>query len=216
MRKKVAFTLVEVLLVLGLILLTASVLIPNLIEDNKKLDIISKWKNSYRNIEYIFTAIKTQMSETDIVAFKKASSAKEKEDLFIELMTPYFRLTDPVEKGSYKLTYLNGTLVKEKEDYFISNLYNTNNGNIVGLKWLNTPENLSDKIPIAILLYDLNGAYAPNRWGQDVFAINIFRNRIEPLGKIEDESLLKKDCSKNGTGVTCSYYYHIYGGQQSN
>ena len=211
MEKRKAFTLIEIAFVLGLITLTAIILIPSLIEDNKKLDVISKWKNSYKNIEYIFSAIGAQVSETDKIAFEKAKSEQEKETLFIELINPYFRITNAVEPNLYKVSYLNGSFVKNSDEYYVSNLYYTTSGNIVGVKWLNNSE-YSKNIPLAILLYDLNGIKGPNRWGVDIFGVNIFQDKMEPVGKLADEELVKKDCSKLGKGITCSYYYYIYGG----
>ena len=42
MKRIKAFTLAEIFVVFGLIVLTALLVIPNLVEDNKKLDSISK------------------------------------------------------------------------------------------------------------------------------------------------------------------------------
>ena len=97
--------------------------------------------------------------------------------------------------------------------YYITNLHKTNSGKIVGLKWQNTPVRYSDKFPVAIMSVDLNGMKKPNKWGYDIFGINIYTDRIEPLGKTYDDYLLKSDCSKKGKGISCSYYYYIYGGQ---
>ena len=81
MQKNKAFTLVEIVVVIGLIVLTAIMVVPNLIEDNKKLDIISKWKHSYQNVEYVFQALNTQVTDTDKIAFKQAKNNDEKETI---------------------------------------------------------------------------------------------------------------------------------------
>lgn len=212
MQKNKAFTLVEIAVVFGLILLTALMVIPNLIEDNKKLDIISKWKHSYQNVEYVFQAINTQITDTDKIAFKNAKSSKEKEILLYNLLNPYFRMKQAVDVKNYKTYYLDGSSVKEGEDYYITNLHVTNAGKIVGVKWLNDNVN-NQAIPFAMLSVDLNGQSKPNKWGYDIFAVNIFTDRIEPIGKTDDNYLLKLDCSKKGKGLACSYYYYIYGGK---
>lgn len=212
MQKNKAFTLVEIAVVFGLILLTALMVIPNLIEDNKKLDIISKWKHSYQNVEYVFQAINTQITDTDKIAFKNAKNSQEKEILLYNLLNPYFRMKQAVDVKNYKTYYLDGSSVKESEDYYITNLHVTNAGKIVGVKWLNDNVN-NQAIPFAMLSVDLNGQSKPNKWGYDIFAVNIFADRIEPIGKTDDDYLLKSDCSKKGKGLACSYYYYIYGGK---
>ena len=59
---------------------------------------------------------------------------------------------------------------------------------------------------------DINGKKKPNRIGQDIFFISIFREHIEPLGNDRPYSALKTNCSPIGSGVYCSEYY-ILGGK---
>ena len=64
-----------------------------------------------------------------------------------------------------------------------------------------------------MLMFDMNGLLPPNRWGKDIFGINIYsEGHIEPFGKNFDMSDLKLDCSEKGLGINCSYYYIIGGG----
>ena len=213
MYKYKAFTLTEIFVVASLILLTAALVIPNLVEDNKRLDTIAKWKDTYKNVEYVFAALQVQATETDNIAFKKAIDKNEKESVLFDILTPYLRMETEKLGDNYKISYLNGTKVKENELFYINNFHKTNSGKIVGLKWLHTPKNISDKLPVALMSIDLNGINKPNKWGYDIFGVNIYTNRIEPIGKSNDEFHIKNDCSKKGKGLTCSYYYYIYGGQ---
>ena len=64
---------------------------------------------------------------------------------------------------------------------------------------------------LGILMYDVNGKIGPNIWGKDVFGLNIYKDRFEPLGKHKSLNEQKLDCSKNGTGLFCSNYYLIGG-----
>ena len=62
------------------------------------------------------------------------------------------------------------------------------------------------------MMFDINGTMLPNRWGNDIFGINIYDGgKIEPFGFDKNMDELKYDCSKLGTGLTCSYYYKIGG-----
>ncbi len=210
---KKAFTLVEIIIVFMLILLTAYLVIPSLVEDTKQIENIAKWKYSYHNIEYIFSGIVAQFSEEDKIRFKKAKNNTQKEKVLFDLINPYLRVESKVDPQKYKLAFLNGSKVTSDDYYYFENLYATTTEHIVGLKWLNTPASLSESSPMAILLFDTNGLKAPNKWGFDVFGVNIYLKKIEPFGKeIQDDKLLEQDCSNKGKGVYCSYYFYTYGG----
>ena len=56
-----------------------------------------------------------------------------------------------------------------------------------------------------LIMYDVNGKRGPNVWGKDVFGFNVYANKIEPFGKNEDPITLESDCSRQGTGVFCSF-----------
>ncbi|MGN1124655.1 MAG: hypothetical protein ACI4SM_00575 [Candidatus Gastranaerophilaceae bacterium] len=212
--KKKAFTLVEISVVLFLVLLTVAIVVPNLVEDNKKLNVISQWKHVYRNIEYVFLAVKAQSNDIDVNTFKLAKNDEQREKFLYDLLNPYFRMQDSVDVKDYRVKFLNGKDVKPDDIYYITNLHTTSGGNIIGLKWLNVSKTKKNfKSPVAILSYDLNGYKKPNKWGYDIFGVNIYVDKLEPIGKTLDENMLKYDCSKKGKGLSCSYYYYIYGGK---
>lgn len=213
MNKYKAFTLPEIFLVLAIIIATAAFVVPGLIEDNKKLETISNWKNTFQNVEYVFSVLQVQASQVDNMAFQKANTDREKEVVLYELLKPYLRMEKEISNNDYKTFYLNGVPIKIDDYYYMTNFHSTNSGKVVGLKWLNTPEKIQDKFPVAMMLIDLNGLKKPNRWGYDIFGVNIFTDRVEPIGKSDDDFYVKSDCSKKGKGISCSYYYYMYGGQ---
>ncbi len=211
--KKQAFTLVEIIVVISIVVLTAIILIPNIIDDNKKLHTISQWKHTYKNIEYVFSAIKAQTTETDKVAIEKTRTNDEREVVLCDLLNPYFRMQSVVNPKTYKTYFMDGSFVNEKSEYYVKNLHTTNSGMVIGVKWLLVPSQAQNSLPIAMITIDLNGLKKPNKWGQDIFGVNIFVDRIEPLGEEYDEMLMKSDCSKKGKGISCASYYNNYGGR---
>lgn len=213
MKQKLAFTLVEIIVVISIIVLTAIIVIPNIIDDNKKLHTISQWKHTYKNIEYVFSAIKTQTSEVDKIAIEKAKTDDERELVLYDLLNPYFRMQASIDVKTYKTYFLDGSAVSEKSKYYFKNLHTTNSGLIIGVKWLLAPSKAQLSLPIAILLIDMNGLSKPNKWGQDIFGVNIYADRIEPLGEELDEMSIKADCSRKGKGLSCASYYNNYGGK---
>ena len=48
-------------------------------------------------------------------------------------------------------------------------------------------------------------------WGKDIFGAKIFEDRVEAFGESETLENMRKDCSPEGTGISCSYYYNIGG-----
>ncbi|RAI11970.1 MAG: hypothetical protein DKM23_04275 [Candidatus Melainabacteria bacterium] len=211
--KKQAFTLVEIIVVISIVVLTAIILIPNIIDDNKKLHTISQWKHTYKNIEYVFSAIKAQSTETDKVAIEKTRTNDEREVVLCDLLNPYFRMQSVVDPKTYKTYFMDGSFVNEKSEYYVKNLHTTNSGMVIGVKWLLVPSQAQNSLPIAMITIDLNGLKKPNKWGHDIFGVNIFVDRIEPFGEEYDEMLMKSDCSKKGKGISCASYYNNYGGR---
>ena len=81
---------------------------------------------------------------------------------------------------------------------------------IVGIKDL-TPKSYNE--PEFMLMFDMNGKLPPNSWGKDIFGVNVFNNgKVEPFGRKQSMEELRADCSDEGTGVSCSYFYIIGGG----
>lgn len=213
MKKENAFTLTEIAVILVLIALTVMLVVPSLIDDSKKLNAIAQWKDSYQNLEYMFSALKLQANKSDNTVFENTVDDKSKEQALSSILKTFLRFENEVSVNDYKTYYLNGSKVKANDNWYITNLHKTASGKIVGLKWQNTPVKFTDKFPVAIMSVDLNGLKKPNKWGYDIFGVNIYTDRIEPIGKTDDDYLLRSDCSKRGKGLSCSYYYYIYGGQ---
>ena len=103
------------------------------------------------------------------------------------------------------IKYMNGDVPESK--YIFDEIYNTDDGATLAFKWLDTSSiNGEDKL-YGILMYDVNGKRGPNVWGKDVFGMNIYANKVEPIGKSEDPITIESDCSRQGSGVYCSAYY---------
>lgn len=105
---------------------------------------------------------------------------------------------------------MNGAKVYKGQSYYFDDFYFAENNSIVGIKDIKS-ENSTDAL--FIMMFDINGIMPPNRWGRDIYGVNIYDGgKIEPFGFDMEMNELKKDCSDSGTGVSCSYYYKIGGG----
>lgn len=212
MRKskcKRGFTIIEVVMVFLLILGVTFFIVPKNLNSIKQAKLISKWTQKYTELEYMFSVIKAQQEEE---LHKKISNATDdgvRKDILLETIKPYLRVTSRVTDSNYKQHYMNGNVVDNSSKYYFNEYYMTSADEVIGLKWLNS--DCKGKDVCAILSIDINGLEKPNKWGYDIYGVNILKNEVDPLGKGVDSYVLGKDCNKRGFGTFCSYYYLIGG-----
>lgn len=208
MRQKKAFTIIEVVFVFLLILGVTFLILPKSLNSTKQAKFISKWSETYTQLEYMFSVIKAQQNGELEEKIKSAKDNEARKDILLESVKPYLRITTAVE-SNYRQYYMNKSIVQKGDSYFFDNLYLTSADEIVGLKWIK--DDCGDNEVCAILNFDLNGEESPNTWGYDIYGINLYKTKIEPIGKNIEMDILKNNCSKHGFGIYCSYYYLIGG-----
>ena len=170
---------------------------------------ISKWNTEYNQIEYMFSAMSAQAETKIVKSLKNAKTDDEREKNMIQLVKPYLRLEEPLKSKKYYQYYMNGKKVKKNDFYYFDTLYVNRDDNIVGIKDI---ENKTPDSPVFLMMLDTNGYKKPNIWGRDIFGLNIYKDgNINPIGYGWDVKKLRKDCSKKGTGLSCSYFYRIGG-----
>jgi len=198
---------IALFVMLGVILL----LMPVSIESTRQANAISKWNEKLNRVEYMFSVINAHITDDILTSMKKAKTPQEREAILLALVKPYLRINAETYPGKhYKPRYMNGTKVYKGQSYYFDDFYFAENNTIVGIKDIKS-ENSTDAL--FLMLFDINGILPPNRWGRDIYGVNIYDGgRIEPFGFDMDMNDLKKDCSDSGTGVSCSYYYKIGGG----
>lgn len=197
---------VALFVMFGVILL----LMPMSIESTRQANFISKWNEKFNRVEYMFSVINAHITDEIIKSMKKASSANEREQILLALTKPYLRIdTVNFPPKRYTPHYMNGAKIFRGQTFFFEDFYYANNNTIVGIKDVKTEK---DSDPLFIMMFDINGILPPNRWGKDIYGINIYNGEIKPFGYNLSMEDLKKDCSSSGTGISCSYYYKIGGG----
>jgi len=207
--RKTGFTIIEVVVVFLMIMGITFLILPKSLNSTKQARFISQWTEKYSELEYMFSVIKAQKDEQLKIGFTKAENNDERKQIILENIKPYLRITSKLDSTSYKQYYMNQTLVSPDDKYTTSDLYSTSSDEIVGLKWVGT--DCSDSSTCAMMTFDLNGVKPPNTWGYDIFGVSISKDKIEPLGKNIKADDLEHNCSKDGYGVYCSYYYLIGG-----
>lgn len=207
MRKN-AFTIIEVAVVFLLILGVSFLIVPKSMDTTKQARFISKWTEKYADLEYMFSVIQAQQGEELAKEFNKKKDISTNSANISELFKPYLRISSELKPNGYHQKYMNGTNVLESDKYYFNKFYLTNTNEIVSFKWIK--DNCDDDI-CAIMSFDINGEELPNKWGYDIYGINVTKNKIEPLGKGFDTDTMRCSCSKSGYGLYCSYYYLIGG-----
>lgn len=204
------FWKVEYTLTLFAIFAIFILLLPTTIQNASQASLISKWNEKYNRVAYMFSVLNAHANEDIIKSLKNAKTEEERSDLLILLIQPYMRVSSENKPRFYHPRYLNNTRIEKNQEFYFEDFYYAENNTIIGIKDLN-PKN--ENQPSFMLMFDLNGRIPPNRWGKDIFGVNIFNDgHIEPFGKEFDLADLKIDCSEKGLGINCSYYYIIGGG----
>ena len=200
-------TIIALFIILGVLLL----IMPLSIENTRQANFISKWNERFNRVEYMFSVINAHVSDDMIKSMNKAKTPEERELILLAIVKPYLRIgTYNIQLKHYKPRYMNGLRVYEGQRYYFDDFYFAENNTIVGIKDLKNEK--SDDV-LFIMMFDMNGLLPPNRWGKDIFGINIYDGgKIEPFGLDYDMDSLKQDCSESGSGISCSYYYKIGGG----
>jgi len=184
--------------------------VPVRFENYFQARMISKWNDKYDKVSYMFSVINTQTTDEILKSFAQAEDPEQREKLLLQLIKPYMRL-EPVNKKSlrYKPKVLNGKKVSKKDFFYFNDLYFAD-GQIVGVKDIAKNEK---NYAWFMLMFDINGTLPPNTWGRDIYGLFIYdEGKVVPFGYNKDMDELKMDCSEDGTGLFCSYYYRIGGG----
>ena len=187
---KKGFTIVEVSILFIIFLIVAFLVAPLSLDDTKQAQNTSRWRSVQQDFLNIFYAVNNQKIEGCS---------------FVESLDS---VLDGEVKGDinpYKITYMNNSY--PDADYRFQEFKQTYSNATIANKFL---ENDSEG-RLAIIMYDVNGKMGPNVWGKDVFGLNIYADRFEPFGKKLTVHKQKQDCSRNGTGLSCSNYYLIGG-----
>ena len=198
--------------ILFLLVTTFLLLIPFSMENTRQASYISKWNEIYNRMEYLCTVINAHIDDDMLMSMKKAKTPHEREQLLLTIIKPYMRIdTDNVPSKRYKPRYKNGSIVKKDDIYYFNEFYFARNKGktIIGLKNIHTR---TKNDPLFIMMFDVNGILPPNKWGCDIYGLNIYDGgKIQPFGFDKTLTAMQEDCSKTGTAIFCSNYYKIGG-----
>ena len=206
LHKKVAFTLAEVLITLGIIGVVAAMTMPALIANHKQKELETGLKKAYSVAQQALLLMSADRG--DVVP---AFSSREFQAEYIK----YFK--DPVDCGFYNRNGVCGDFNNTYKDYSgktsITNQY-IDDGQFVlpdGMNVYIQNEGANKERTANIYIsIDVNGAKKrPNKWGHDLFTFQLMSDgKLMPMG-IEGTDFYEKECSRttasNKNGIGCTY-----------
>lgn len=200
---RLAFTLAEVLITLGIIGVVAAVTMPMLIANYQKKVTVNGLKVAY---SLFSQALESSVQENGSMSDWEYSYT----DMPPKYIFPYIETTGIVKKYTMYTTYGNKDKYGDQKFGFLywggwtsGKIYSLKNGMTYSLIYDNG--NL-------ILTVDINGVKGPNRLGRDgfVFYLDTKKDKLMPYAFGQSRTTLLKDCTKNGDwmyydGMACAF-----------
>ena len=209
--KKIAFTLAEVLVTLGILGVVSAVTMPTLIQGHQKTVYVSQLKKVYSDMNQVFLRYKTDRNALNL---REAGNLNSKDKL-LDFFNKYMNVVSTCTSNcfDYDFKTING---RKKTFTFDRNVV-LSSGAIIWFDYMG-----SDNIFVSLLV-DVNGDKNPNTMGRDVWALSIdndgkmddfmfqFYNTLKDAGanldgytNVSDTELREKifagNCSGDGTG----------------
>ncbi len=213
-KAKLAFTLAEVLITLGIIGIVAAMTIPTLMQKYQVKRTVAILKEDQAIISQMLKLAIEENGEPEGWLGLETHGTESAKAL-AEKLNPYWKLAldcgvndengDCVYNGEYK--YLNGTSYMNYAKG--ETLYKVKLNNGTGITYYFYPN------PFRILfVVDVNGDKKPNVAGRDVFWFCYQTDKgLRPLGAPNEDYDYRTDCQLNAEGVGCAYYVLTFGNQ---
>lgn len=192
LKKLPAFTLAEVLIVLLIIGIVASLTIPAVIQNTKNAEFKTAFIKSLAEVSQLADRIRMDNGGTLVGVFKDDDRANA-----MITLKPYFAQMKYCPPGDYSCW---------AADNGEANALILKNGALVaipGPAWVNS--NCTNKVEDSAcmgLAVDVNGNKGPNEAGKDVFFIKLLANRTVPVGGQGDN--YENDCGPSTGNVGCA------------
>ena len=215
--KKIAFTLAEVLITLGVIGIVAAMTIPTLISNYQEKVFVTGAKKFYSLISQA-----VQLATIDN-GLPENWDLSDPENMIKPLM-PYLKITDYCTSTNGKVCYnkkiyhRNGNLADNQ--YVFSGTasnrpaFRLSDGTNVGI--YTTPASaINDSTVRGEYMVDVNGEKGPNTYGKDLFIFNLAQNgTIKPSGDMQgqDRYAFKTGClNSDAVGLGCAAWVVLNG-----
>ncbi len=216
---RVAFTLAEVLITLGIIGIVAAITIPTLIVNYQKREFASRLSQTFSVLSNAVKLAQVEYGDVATWGYQKyygttiapdGDNSQYVKEYVEKYFLPYLRVSKNYGKVKLKDIGYSGCKSKDGRSYYNENskVYTTElnngailffgyNGSTIEIDGVTTPF-ISDPI----ISIDVNGKAGPNILGRDFFMLQLSttKNRLEPVGTTYNRSVLLDKCTKNPEG----------------
>lgn len=219
-KKKLAFTLAEVLITLGIIGIVAAMTIPTLINKKQKAEIETQLKENYSIIQQSL-----KMAENDDIAIDSylAEDIESVKSWFYTNLAPYMKYSHVCfnAEGCWQSMGPTKTLAGSVARYNQTNIgvgYNIvtiklNNGANISFDSYGTNDiktllgrNCTYEDKALGIFIDVNGDRKPNIIGKDIYVAVWTDKGLLPAGIDETEATVDSNCSSTANTVNAGYY----------
>lgn len=219
-KKKLAFTLAEVLITLGIIGIVAAMTIPALINKKQKAEIETQLKENYSIIQQSL-----KMAENDDIAIDSylAENIESVKSWFYTNLAPYMKYSHVCfnAEGCWQSMGPTKTLAGSVARYNQTNIgvgYNIvtiklNNGANVSFDSYGTNDiktllgrNCTYEDKALGIFIDVNGDRKPNIIGKDIYVAVWTDKGLLPAGIDETEATVDSNCSSTANTINAGYY----------
>ena len=221
LSSKVAFTLAEVLITLGIIGVVAALTLPSVIERHQKLETVTKLKRVYSTLSQMqVSSFADNGLASDFLTIGDNVDAEKTEQYFKTFWLPY--LKSPIIANDNKGFYSKSDPYKQIDGsasgmtfgtrYSLGRVMLSAQDGTIYTVWVMGWELHDDGTQTAkfrdyyIVYVDINGTKQPNRYGRDVFAFTISpeNNVVKPYCSNLSKGEVNENCSKIGSGSCCA------------
>ncbi len=208
--KNLSFSLFNLVSVFLIAIIVILIVLPFNLINLDQAERIAKWKAEYEKLNYCFSLV--NLHEGSIIPSQEEVGKILSDELIFERIKPYFNLNEAsfVNLTKYKYKKLNGRFLPKTSQFYFDKFLVDKDGSILSIKKRDNEEQ-GENFPEFFMFLDINGEQEPNRIGQDIFFINIYKDHISALGNNRPYSKIKANCSPIGSGLYCSEYYLLGG-----
>lgn len=212
-RERVAFTLAEVLITLGIIGIIAAITLPTIIKKYTECVTINKLKSTQSILAQAYTRAVGDNGSPENWNLTYNWYKKEADSIIIgNMLIPYLKLIKNC--GSYDengeccpavtYKYLNGNTYQSFNTHRHYYKVRLANGASIWWRAANTNELYTGMKRQIVFFVDTNASAPPNQWGIDLFAFYADNNSVRPCGASDNPEV--NTCQKNASGAGCAYY----------
>ena len=197
-----AFTLAEILIVVGIIGIIAQMTIPQLVADFQVRSTVTALKKAHSTISQAYTLAVQENGTPDTWGLTVDSVGAQ---LFLNIFAPYLRITKNCGTGPGCFPNLTYKDIKGS-DYAYWDLFTDRaraqlfDGTLI---MFNT--NSATSGSLGQIYVDINGAKAPNQLGKDFFYFRLYKDKVVPAGSpITEGNQAFVDNCMNNYGFGCA------------